>query len=58
MNKNKTIGYFVGGLSTVVLTGIVTTVGRLDQGSSILLASILGATLTHYVSNYIQGRMK
>ena len=58
MNKNKTIGLFVGGLSTLVVTGVVTVLGKLDQGSSILLASVLGASLTHYVSDYIQGRIK
>lgn len=58
MNKNKLIGLFVGNLSTLVLTGIVTIIGKLDTGSSIVLAAGLGASLTHYVSDYIQGRMK
>lgn len=58
MKKNKAVGLFVGNLATLVVTGAASSIGNLSIGSSIVLASILGASLTHYVSDYIQGRMK
>lgn len=58
MNKNKVIGLFVGNLATLVVTGATSSIGKLSIGSSIALAAFLGASLTHYVAGYVQGRVK